>query len=235
MTKVFPPQGIDGKLKAKLDKFLDEQDFPTLYKCYHWDNDSYDAGFPEILKLEIQLTSHAKAGGVTEGDIRDVARWGMPNADDEDYITIRSKLSFQRMNESLITYSIDESPEYLAYQLCNAVNRILTVRASKVLRFALPEHFGAIDRRCIYVFGMDGLKWISLSNRNKDNHDRLREYKVWVNILRYFSYKLQINQISCPHPKEFADVGLRDSETWMCADVEMALFTYATHILDSLK
>ena len=240
MTEVFPPQGIDGKLKTQLDNFLKEQDFPTLYREYDWGNDNYDAGFPDILKLETQLTRHAKAGGVTEDDIRDVARWGGHYG----AIAVNDEHAFQLICTLIGTEVVEKLPEVFPILLDNTVNGIASTNTSKVLRFVLPEHFGAIDTRCVRVFGVSGLNWVDLYARSSDGNRWYipntqrgwpSEYGVWINILRYFAHKLNVKQINCPHPKGFVDAGLRDGNTWTCADVEMALFRYTFKVIPSRR
>ena len=62
---------------GQLDEFMVGKDFPTLYKSYCWERNTHAAGFPDILRLETQLSRHAKVGeGVTESDIREVMAWG---------------------------------------------------------------------------------------------------------------------------------------------------------------
>ena len=77
---VFAPKGLSKSLTHKLDDFLDKEDFPSLYKSYNWENDTHKAGFPDIHRLELQLSAHAESGAITLDDIVDVAHWGeLPN------------------------------------------------------------------------------------------------------------------------------------------------------------
>ena len=96
---VFAPKGLSKSLTHKLDDFLDKEDFPSLYKSYNWENDTHSAGFPDIHRLELQLSLHAEAKGVTHGDIVDVAQWGkLPKA---KQIAINNKHAFGVLNKNL--------------------------------------------------------------------------------------------------------------------------------------
>jgi hypothetical protein len=113
--------------------------------------------------------------------------------------------------------------------------------ASKVLRFALPKHYGAIDSRCVRVFGQGDpaskkQDWLELqaspSNKSRNRWGILESqagwpqgYGVWLAILRHIASTIAV---PCPHPPIFAKEGLRRMGQWACADVEMALFTYAS-------
>jgi hypothetical protein len=109
---------------------------------------------------------------------------------------------------------------------------------TKVLRFGSPIEYGAIDTRCVRVFGegdptSQQHRWLRLHVRNygygwyipRTQRDWPTEYGVWVNILRYFS---QLLPGDCPHPTAFKESGLRLRNEWACSDIEMALFAYAS-------
>jgi hypothetical protein len=114
---------------------------------------------------------------------------------------------------------------------------------SKVLRFSLPQEYGAIDTRCVRVFGhgdpvVHRHDWLKLRVHNSGsgwyiaNTNWPDDYASWVNILRYFASALPAN---CPHPVTFVRSGLRKQGVWVCADVEMALFAYASQHTNRAK
>ena len=109
---------------------------------------------------------------------------------------------------------------------------------SKVLRFGLPQEYGAIDSRCVRVFGKgdpDSSRhsWLDIRVRNdgygwyipRTQSHWPKGYGVWLDILRFFSNRLTR---PCLHPQSFVATGLRCKNMWTCADVEMALFAYAS-------
>lgn len=133
-------------------------------------------------------------------------------------------------------WAIDKNPENIAQMLQDSTKQLGPTYVSKVLRFALPVHFGAIDTRCVRMFGEDSdHRWVSLKVVDYGYGPYIetassrwpRGYGTWINILRYFAHHLPTN---CPHPQNFVDSGLRTKGVWTCADVEMALFAYASSI-----
>ena len=134
-------------------------------------------------------------------------------------------------------------PECPARLLDNNVEGIAATYVSKVLRFALPAQYGAIDSRLVRVFGKgDSISgrhdWLPLTATQSRSGGAIRErdwpkgYGIWINILRYFASKLSDN---CPHPESFYRNELRQNGIWTCADVEMALFSYATAAIGAAK
>jgi len=119
---------------------------------------------------------------------------------------------------------------------------------SKVLRFALPSEYGAIDTRIVRVVGRgdDASKrqqWLDLKARDdgygwyipKAQGTWPGEYATWIDILRFLAAHLNEQGTECPHPPAFVDRGLRTRGVWYCADVEMALWSYASTRLNETK
>lgn len=111
---------------------------------------------------------------------------------------------------------------------------------SKILRFSLPEYYGAIDTRIVSVFGTggrgnEGRNWINI-NASGGAIAKIPgwqfEYAAWIFILRYIASKLNSEGQKCPHPKRFVQEGLREKGKWYCADVEMALYAYTHEVLN---
>jgi hypothetical protein len=112
---------------------------------------------------------------------------------------------------------------------------------SKLIRFAFPYSAGAIDTRVVRIFGNGDERskrhdWIQLKVRNdgygwyipENQSGWPSEYGKWISILSYISNRLSQNNSACPQPEKFIENGLRVNNTWACADVEMALFAYAS-------
>jgi len=72
----FSNQNLPERLEPDLTHFLSKNDFVELYKSYSWRNDTFQNGFPDILKLEAQLTESDRNEGISLDDVRDVASWG---------------------------------------------------------------------------------------------------------------------------------------------------------------
>ena len=236
MTKVFEPQGMSVGLKMQLNAFMARWDFRYLYKLYNWGLDNHTAGFPDILKLEKQLVASAKAKGITLVDIQEVARWGGNDRNLTRIRTLRNpSLPGDMLYNSNGTHisSLRSDPIHPVKELDKNSEQVGPTYLSKVLRFALPDQYGAIDTRCALVFE----NWVQFTINNRHNNPSIakdgkwwRGYPLWINILRYFARNLPAN---CPHPKGFVSAGLRNGKTWTCADVEMALFSYASHVINN--
>jgi hypothetical protein len=236
----FPSSGLSENLTAELDEFLDRNDFVHLYKSYSWRNDNYNDGFCDILIVETMLIGSDRNRGISLQDVRTVANWGKlrnpaqikgkeivlpPRTLHGANTTPSEALAFSPLEPLLVLERNIErgvGPTYL----------------SKVLRFGLPMEYGAIDTRCARVFGEGDPRsqrhhWLKLRTRNdgygwyisKAQRAWPSAYGIWLNILRYFSQQLPNN---CPHPGAFVHSDLRSNNAWACADVEMALFTYAS-------
>ncbi len=237
---VFEPSGLSDNLTKRLDGFLSKNCFRSLYKSYDWGNDNYKACFPDICRLELQLSTQAKSADITLADIIEVAHWG--KLANTKQIAIKNKHDFGVLNENMRSnsntlLSIEKKPENLALLLQNSTKGLGPTYVSKVLRFALPKQYGAIDTRCARVFGKKDHNWLQLVTRESAPNRWYipstqqywpSEYGAWINILRYFAHEISED---CPHPQNFMDSGLRTKGVWTCADVEMALFAYASAIL----
>ena len=281
-NRPFEPRSLSPELTGKLDDFLAQHDFPCLYRSYSWESrscgwekDTYQDGFPSILRLEMQLSGETEhitpydthsAGfldiirqfsGKTERislyDIKSVKQWGCPKGTSRQSIEntyIKEESFFQELGERLSDVSlIERDPGNPAGVLAESVSGVGPTYAGKVLRFVLPAQYGAIDSRQVRVFGEDNLsnnphQWLPLRAMERrtgweiestDEHGWHRGYGIWIDILRYLGLKLREKDIKCPHPPRFVDEGLRDSGVWTCADVEMALFAYATCIINQKR
>ena len=115
------------------------------------------------------------------------------------------------------------------------------VYQSKLLRFAMPWEYGAIDKRLCQVFGRgdpasqhtellslkveyNGTRW----DLKYQQTEWPSEYGTWIQILRMIASELNQSGMSCPHPEVMYARGLREKGIWECADVEMALFSFAS-------
>ena len=245
----FQSQGLSEALRRELDAFVACNSLADFYREYTWGNDSYADGFPDIYRLETRIAQSSAAAGITIDDVREIALWG----------AMRNQGRIQGTGIALVGTALldaagtpqaylEHHPEMLLCAL-SAVSGLGPTYQSKVLRFAMPQEYGAIDTRCVRVFGEgdpDSQKhrWLNLrasrwQSKGKKTPWSIPEtqskwpagYRLWINILRYIARKHQSN---CPHPAKFVNDGLRRKGEWTPADVEMALFAYATGILKGI-
>jgi hypothetical protein len=236
----FPPHGLPQGLTAELDEFLGRYHFVDLYRSYSWRNDNYNDGFPDILSIENTLIASDRNEGISLRDVRTVADWGRlrnPARIRGSEIVLPPRTLHDANNTP--SENLDLSPLGPVLLLERNVQKgIGPTYLSKVLRFSLPMEYGAIDTRCVRVFGegdppSQRHHWINLRATNggygwyisKTQRAWPSAYGIWLNILRYFSQQLPNN---CPHPEAFVRYGLRSNNEWACADVEMAIFAYAS-------
>ena len=248
MERPFAPRGLSTNLTEKLDAFIQEHDFVNLYKSYSWKNDVYHYryGFQDIFRLEVRL-GQAKTNRIALHDIEEVVQWGCPpNHHRKNRLEIVYWDIFRTLTDNIVDSIIVEEPQEPARILDLSVHGIGPTYVSKVLRFILPVQYGVMDTRLVRVLGNGDPdnrrhEWLSLTAYTSDYEPDEKSkwsiersgwtegYGEWINILRYFAQKLPDN---CPHPQQFVDAGLRNNGIWTCADVEMALFAYASAVID---
>ena len=165
MERPFAPRGISENLTEELNSFIREHDFGKLYKSYYWRNDAYDAGFPDILRLEKRLMYETiphqgtrlndifSEQGITLRNIDRVVEWGRPAKSRKHDIDIDNEFRsfFRTLEQKLLDHTVEEKPEEPARILDLSVKGIGPTYVSKVLRFALPVQYGAIDSRIVRV------------------------------------------------------------------------------------
>lgn len=237
----FPPIHLAPALQASFAAFAAAQNFVDLYMAYNWENDTYANGFPDILDLELQLSANDSNGGIQLADVQAVATWGRlrnPGRVAGPAVVLPQN-TFWTAN-GLPQPGLAGVPQEPVANI-NATGVGPTYR-SKVARFAAPQEYGAIDTRCVRVFGQGDPanqrhNWLQVSARNAgygwyidaNQANWPNGYDLWINILRYFASNLPAN---CPHPVGFVNAGMRlPNQQWQCADVEMALFTYASQFV----
>jgi hypothetical protein len=241
MTETMPaPAGLPEGLTERLQRFASDHDFARLYTRYEWQRDEWRGGFPDILKLEKQLTKNAKSNIVTNEDVIAVAKWAkhrnIANIQCPDVLSLPLK-GTQGERAPIIL----GGPAGLATQIGQATKWLGPTTISKVLRFAVPKEFGAIDTRIVRVVGQGDKRskredWLSLRVADYGSGPHIpasqsawpSDYQKWVNILRFFVDLLNGSGVACPHPDGFVVNRVRTRAVWACADVEMALFGWAS-------
>ena len=98
-----------------------------------------------------------------------------------------------------------------------------------------PQRCGAIDTNLVKEFGKSNkrrrpwLNWsVTKGSWGAYLHPSPTQYRRWQLILRHIASSLNLKKRPCPHPRMFTKSGLREKNVWYPADVEMALFAYAT-------
>ena len=227
------------QLRRRIESFLANHDLVSLYKEYNWGKDTWKNGFPDMRQLEVDLTMAAKHGYLTKTHIVSVARWGR----------LRNTRGIQCPECMTISlYDGDDLAEFFRIAP-SAPIRLLreTIKGmgptyfSKVLMFSRPQLYGAIDTRLVRVFGrgdtdIEGHGWLSLEVRNYGYGWYIPEYQTswpgeydtWIAILHYIAHLCNTSGHKCPHPDEYTAIGLREKGIWIAADIETALFSYAS-------
>jgi hypothetical protein len=226
------------ELRRGIENFLSDRDLGFLYRGYNWAGDSWEEGFPKMRRLEQDLSMSAAHGYLTKPDIMRVAKWGR-------LWKTKGIRCPERIGISL--YDGDDLAEFFRIAcaplgpLGEAIKGMGPTYLSKLLMFSRPQLYGAIDTRLVRVFGrgdadVEGLKWLSLEVRNYGDGWYIpanqtswpSEYGTWIEILHYMADLCSTRGHECTHPDEYVAAGLRDKGVWIAADMETALFSYAS-------
>lgn len=242
----FQPTGLSRDSTGLLSAFLARHSLSALYRGYSWGRDTWEAGFPDITELETRLVRAARDNLLLREDIVDVAQWG--GLTNWSGIRCPETLELPLYEGDAPAKSIEHDPLAPVRLLDEQTSGLGPTYLTKVLRFALPSEFGAIDTRIVRVVGLGDphsarQKWLSLKVSKSNYGERWaiaksqsawpREYQTWTDMLRFLACGVNASCESCPHPKKLLERGLRQEGVWTCADVEMALFSYASTCLDS--
>ena len=238
----FQPNNLSDALQNQLIDFFKENDFATLYKSYAWRRDTYPNGFPDILKLE-QDCKTARSNKISIQQIHGIAEWGgLANING-----IRSSAGVLNVNlyqsNGFPLTELGDNPLLPLNDLDGQTRGLGPTYLTKVLRFCLPMEYGAIDTRIVRVFGKSNPtirrhNWLSLTVTEEGGRFYISrwqakwpsDYSRWINILRFFASLLNSSDTRqfCPHPISFVEKKLRIKGIWVCADIEMAIFSYAS-------
>lgn len=235
-------QILSDIIQKNVERFVLTNDLATFYRQYGWKNDRWTDGFRDILLLEKSVGTAARDQQITKSHILKIAQWGgLPNA--ERIRCLKDPLMMPLYDGMEISTVIKNDPLTAVRMLSQQTIGIGPTYISKVLRFAAPTLYGAIDSRLVRVFG-DGdpkssrMRILNLKANQaesgrwfigRDNWPN--EYGTWVAILGHIAGTLNAAGITCPHPTQFIEAELRHQGTWLPADVEMALFSYASLVI----
>ncbi len=189
-------------------------------------------GVSEDVRVEASLTSTAKTNRLYREQLEAVARWGRK----QGKVECNDEVSLPLYVDGQLDEALIEQPELPLAELDNEIDGFGPTYLRNVLLFACHEEYGAIDTRLVTVFGRDGTKWVHLWLYGKRSYIYRSagweiEFGTWTQILRWLAHYLNETGVACPHPEAYVECGLRSGGQWYCADVETALFSYATEVV----
>ncbi|TAJ44057.1 hypothetical protein [Methanofollis fontis] len=227
--------GLPGATIAGIDRLLAGVDLAREYRTYRWKGDSWKDGFVQICTLERRLSDAARKNSLGQSHAINVAAWGgLPNTAG---IQCREPLNLPLYKRGLPAPWLRDGAENVMRMLEGQIRGFGPTYCSKMLRFAVPSVFGAIDTRIVRVFGADaehyrlldlqatrsGPRWAILSAQEAWPAD----FGTWTMALHQIADRLNGEGTACPHPPLMVGLGLREPGVWLPADVEMAMFSYA--------
>ena len=233
----------EQELQQTQQKIIQDFDFPALYKSYEWVDDTWENGFPDLFRLEKEISSAARQNAIRKEHLMQIAKWGkLPNVSRIACPDPIKTLLYQ--NDLPVPWLVAE-PQNTILILQNQIKGFGPTYLSKLLHFAVPQICGALDTRLVRIFGKKAPKYPLLNLSAQEISGRWAipatqagwpdEYGTWVKILKFTADHLNKNLILCPHPSVYIQSGLRTNGMWLPADVETALFSYASKELASKK
>lgn len=226
-----------------INRFLKEHDMPALYRSYSWKGDTWEKGFPDLYRLEEMCSQAAEAYSLNKNHLMEIAKWGsLPNT---KTVSCPDPIRITLYIDGVPAFWLEKEPENAVCILGCQVRGFGPTYCSKVLHFAVPQIFGAIDTRLVRVFGtgdadcgghyhlldlsvaLSGDRWQIPQSQD----EWPGEYGTWVYILNYIARTLNRDGILCPHPPHYLQSGRREEGKWLPADVETALFSYASQVV----
>ena len=216
-----------------IDIFLQEQNIVDLYKSYHWNDDNWQNGFPEIFQLEKEISKAARNNSLGRDHLKMIADWGRLR--NKKRISWREPRSIQFYVNNSPAEWLEKEPEKVIQMLDDQIVGFGPTYCSKILHFAVPVIFGALDSRLVRTFGKGAKRYPLLNlkaTRSKTGGSITKqarwpgEFNTWISVLNYFARTLNEQGKQCPHPPNYLQTGLRVKGVWLPADVETALFSY---------
>lgn len=230
---------ISNNVQKEVDHLLTELDLRNYYCSYSWKSDTWQAGFPEICRLEREISNAALMGKIGKEDLLNIAAWGEYR--NPGRIECQNNLNITLYHEGKPAFWLKNEIANVITAIQNQVRGFGPTYSSKLLRFAVPQIFGAIDTRLVRVLGLGDPEvkkyhLLDLSAQpgyygwgiSKIQPGWPSEYAVWIAILHLIARRLNNDGIDCPHPEKILKGGFREQGQWIAADVEMALFRFAS-------
>lgn len=230
---------LPDRLCSALRRFTENHNFPSLYRSYEWYEDTWRAGLPRMLGLEATMRIEARENRLFREHLLAVERWGRKQG---HRVEAEDEIDLSLYSDGEIRQELADRPELPLLELDEQTKYFGPTYLSKVFLFAAPEEYGAIDTRMVTVFGQGGRNWFNLGVSSAGSGAAIKktqagwpsEYGTWIHILRWLASSLNDWDVGCPHPEAYVQSGLRSEGQWCCADVQTALFSYATRKLRSV-
>jgi len=231
---------VEKRRQEEVGRLLADLDFPALYRGYAWRNDTWEQGFPDILRLEREVTAAARNRAIGPDHVREIARWGGLTR----RIDCPGRLSVTLYAGDAPAYWLVHDSGETVRDIERQIRGFGPTYASKLLRFAVPQVFGALDTRLVRVLGrgdpaMQRYALLDLAAERSGGRWAIPagqlewpgEYGAWTGILHTLASALNREEVCCPHPAGFVAAGLRSHGIWLATDVETALFAYASAVV----
>lgn len=227
----------------EVDRLLKELDFVDLYKSYEWNGDTWEKGFPDLFRLEQEISGAARRNSLGKVHLLQIAKWGRyPNP---ATIDCDEPIRIGLYHDGAPAEWLSGEPENAVLIIAGRTRGLGPTYSSKVLHFAVPQIFGAIDTRLVRTFGRGDHQRanryliLDLEAEEEGKHWKInappviwpREYGTWIKILNDIAGYLNEKSAPCPHPQRYYEAGLRGEGVWLPADVETALFSYASQVV----
>jgi hypothetical protein len=230
---------LKPEIQKTLEKILIDLNFPELYSKYEWKGDSWAKGFPDLYYLETTISDAAKTGDIQKHHLVDIAKWGKLR--NTKGISCKEPLGLVLYENGEPAPGLLQEPETAIEKIDEMVKGFGPTYSSKLLHFAVPKIFGALDTRLVRIFGNAAPEYHLLNLDARKSGDRWlippgqdgwpEEYGTWIAVLNYLAEQLNKTGKSCPHPRLYYEKELREKGVWLPADVETALFSYASQQL----
>jgi len=234
--------------QEKVLELLSEISLSQDYQSYNWRNDRWINGFQDIVRLECTMIDAAKRNRITKDHLLQIAQWGRHPS--QDMITCQDRIELPLYVDGTYADWVESNPVKGIKVFAPQMSYFGKVYQSKLLRFAMPWEYGAIDKILCQVFGRGdpaSQHTELLSLKVKYDYQKNRwdlqdqqaewpsEYGTWIQILRMIASELNQSGMPCPHPELMYARGLRKKGIWECADVEMALFSFASKVIGTSR
>jgi len=233
---------LSYSVKNEVERLLAKLDMPNCYRSYQWKTDTWETGFPDLFTLEREISLVARNNSLDRTHLLKIAEWGdLPN---KKAIFCQNPIKITLYVNGSPAMWLKNEPENAVLILDGKIRGFGPTYCSKVLHFAVPQVFGALDTRLVRTFGegdpaskryhllnlvASGERWaISSSQPGWPG-----EYGTWCAILNYIADTLNQNGTACPLPSKYLESGLRKDTSWLPADVETALFSYASKVVET--
>jgi len=232
-------KNLEPDTQQILEKILHDLNFADLYKKYEWKGDTHKKGFPDLYHLETTISNAAKTGCIRKHHLVEIAKWGkLRNAKG---ISCTEPLGLVLYVKGQPAPYLLKEPETAIKEIDSLVKGFGPTYSSKLLHFAVPKVFGALDTRLVRIFGNAAPEFHLLNLDAVQSGDRWlippdqdgwpQEYGTWIAVLNNLAEQLNKRGTACPHPRIYYENDLREEGVWLAADVETALFSYASQKL----